>query len=90
MSSFEDRVNTLLGLIVLADPTSLDFFPVKFVHDSPPTNTIIELLELGDIEGAYKSYTLNGSLVQTIVCNHLLFITNNGYTKYKKLVRLFA
>lgn len=90
MSSFEDNLNALLGLIVLADPTSLDFFPVAHIHDSPATLEVIERLTANDVEGAYRIYTHKGVLVQTIVCNHLLFISKNGYIKYKQLVRRFA
>ena len=90
MGSLEDKVNTLLGLIVLDDPTSLDFFPVQLIHDSPATFTVLERLKADDIEGAFRRYNLNGVLVQTIVCNHLLFIANNGYSNYKKLVRRFV
>lgn len=87
MSSFEDNISALLGLIVSVDPTSLDFLPTEYIHESAAAFTIIGRLTVGDIDGAYRIYTHNGVAVRAVICNHLLFITNNGYLKYKKKLR---
>ena len=88
MSSFEERVSTLLGLIVLDNPPCLESLPTEHIHESAAVYSIIGRVISGDIETALRIYNFNGDGVQGVICNHLLFITKHGYEKYKQKLKI--
>lgn len=81
----EERVSTLLGLIVLDNPPCLTLPPAEVLYESASVYSIIGRLVVGDIESAFRIYNHNGSGVQFVIYSHLMFITNNGYEKYIRL-----
>lgn len=83
MRSFEESVNILLGLIALDSPSCLALPITEHLHESASVYAIISRLVDGNIESAFKIYTHNGEAVQNVICNHLRYISNNGYEKYR-------
>ena len=90
MSSIDERVNTLLGLIVLDNSPCLALPPSEHLYQSAAVYSIIGRLTAGDIEGAFRIYNHNGFAVQRVIYNHLLFISNNSYREYRPTVNVFS
>lgn len=82
MSSLEDRVNTLLGLIALDSPPKLSISHSACLYESFAVNTIIEHLKEKDIDSAFNVYIQHGDIVRSVIYTHLLYISDNGYGSY--------
>lgn len=83
MSGIEDRVSTLLGLIVLVNSPSLTLTPTGRLFESAAADAVISHLEVGDNESAFRVFNHTGIGVQGVIYSHLLYISNKGYKKYK-------
>lgn len=83
MSDFEENVSILLGLIVLDNPPYPELPPAEKLYESAAVYSIISRLTVGDIECAFRVYSHNDEGVQYVIYNHLLFLSKNGYRKYK-------
>ena len=82
MSSLEDRVNALLGLITLDSPPRLSITHSHCLYESFAVNTIIDHLKEKDIDSAFNVYIQHGDIVRSVIYTHLLYISDKGYGDY--------
>lgn len=82
MSSLEDRVNALLGLMALDSPPQLSIPHSVCLYDSFAVNTIIDHLKEKDIDSAFNVYIQHGHIVRSVIYTHLLYISDKGYGAY--------